>query len=351
LALIDSTGKVVAADKGWMGFAKDSGAALSRVGPGSNYLQTCSEASGPFSLPRPALVGIRAVLKGRKSSFVMDYSLRTSSGLRQFRLEVISVRYGDARVAVNHTDITDQQRSRETDYERLQEFARRLMHAQEEERQRIAQEIHDDIGNRLAVISFSVRQAMKSSDNPGVTVEELSKVLDGVTNLASDLRNLSHRLHPSLLRWLGVRGAVKSLQEKFKETNEISIEVSLPAEMPRLSDEVELCIFRIAQESLQNVVKHSGAAKVRLALRYMPGKIRMVVSDTGRGFDPSEVFQGGLGLLSMEERALSVGGKLTVKSSRGGGTRVHLMIPLKPERTRQPERTRRQGRIRLLRMA
>jgi two-component system sensor histidine kinase UhpB len=245
-------------------------------------------------------------------------------------MSVTPISYGDARAAIAHTDITDLQLSKEKDFQRLQQLARRLINAQEEERQRISREIHDDLGNRIALMSLSVRQIMKqsSAQDPGSSSRELNKVLDGITELSTALRELSHYLHPAPLRCLGVRGALKALQAGFKKTHGIEMELVVPPEMPRLPDDVELCIFRITQECLHNVVKHSGADKVKVVLEHTRKRIRLTVSDTGRGFVRSEAIQkGALGLLSMEERALSIRGRLTINSSRGRGTEICLTIP------------------------
>jgi signal transduction histidine kinase len=262
----------------------------------------------------------------------MDYAADTPAGLTYFRMNVAPIAYGNARVAISHTNITDLQLSKEKDYKRLQQFARRLIHAQEEERQRIAREIHDDLGNRIALMSLSVREVMKQASlgNTSSTVGRLGKVLDSLSDLSTVLRNLSHWLHPAVLRCLGIPAALRMLQEGFHETHGIQMEVVVPPDMPRLSDEVELCIFRITQECIQNVSKHSGADKVRIVLEYKHRWVRLTVSDTGRGFIRSEAatHNGGLGLQSMEERALSIRGRLTVKTAPGAGTQIRLTIPV-----------------------
>ena len=106
----------------------------------------------------------------------------------------------------------------------------------------------------------------------------------------------------------------------------------MPAKMPKLPDDVSLCIFRISQECLQNIARHSGAQKCRLVLEYSNDQVQLIVSDSGRGFVRSEAIAGGgVGLLSMEERALSIGGCVTVTSGRGSGTEIRLAIPLQKE--------------------
>jgi signal transduction histidine kinase len=180
-------------------------------------------------------------------------------------------------------------------------------------------------------MSFSVRRMIKQNQkNAGVQSRDLNKLLEGINDFSTAVRNLSHGLYPPSLRFLGIKAAVQSLSQEFEETYGIRLDLVLPAELPRLPAEEELCVFRILQESLQNIAKHSGAGKVRIVLENPPGKVRLTISDTGKGFSRSEVMKkGGLGLLSMEERALSVGAKLTVNSSPASGTEIRLILPVK----------------------
>jgi signal transduction histidine kinase len=346
LALIDSQGNIVAVNQDWMAFAEETGAALNRVGPGANYLEVCRRASISSADSRRALNGIQAVLKQRASSFAMDYSCHAPAGLAYFHMGVTPIAYGNARVVIAHTEVTDLQLSQEKNVKLLEQFARRLINAQEEERQRISREIHDDVGNRIALMAFSIRQVIKqNSDNSTSSTRKQHKILDQITDLSNALRDLSHGLHPPLLRHVGIKAALKSLHENFEKTHGIQMELIFVGELPRLPDEVELCIFRITQESLQNVAKHSGADKATIVVDRTPGQIRLTVSDTGRGFIRSEAIQkGGLGLLSMEARALCIGGRLTVDSSPGAGTAIRLTIPLQ-------ERVDHQGSMNLFRIA
>src|SRR5262249_24406375 len=148
-------------------------------------------------------------------------------------------------------------------------------------------------------------------------------------DLSNAMRNLSHGLYPPQLQYLGIRAALKSLSEEFEKTYAIHIDLVLPDEAPRLPADVELCIYRILQESLQNIAKHSGAGRVKIVLENTAAEIRLTISDAGRGFNRSAVMKkGGLGLLSMEERALSIGAGLTVNSSPDAGTEICLSVPL-----------------------
>ena len=331
IALIDSRGIIVAVNNNWMALAEETGAALNRVGPGVNYLEVCRQASGSSAADaREALSGIRAVLKEKVQSFTMDYACHTPVGQAYFRMLVTPISYRDARVAIAHMDITELQLSRDRSFSRLQEVGRRLINAQEEERQRISRELHDDMGNRIALLAFSVRDIMKQrSKNSGSSMHQLNQVISNLTDLSNALRNLSHCLHPPLLQYLGIGAALKMLCEEFGKTRGIRVDVVVPPEFKRLPYDVELCIFRISQECLQNIAKHSGADSARVVLERTPGHVQLTVSDTGKGFIQSDAIQkGGLGLVSMKERVQCIGGRLEVNSSAGAGTKVRAGIPL-----------------------
>jgi signal transduction histidine kinase len=333
MALIDSHGKIVAVNNDWTLLAKQTGVKLARVGVGANYLEVCRKASAFSVISHQALNGIIQVIKEEVPSFTMDYTCQTPAGLAHFRMNAAQIHYRNARVAISHTDITDLELSKRKDFERVQKFARRLINAQEEERQRISREIHDDLGGKIAFLAFSVRQIAAQRPKNFTCIEaELNKVVDGLTDLATGLRDLSHSLHPPSLRYVGVAGALKSIAKAFQENYGILIDVRVPKELPHLGADLELCIFRICQESLQNIAKHSGASKARIVLEHSGNHLRLTVSDTGKGFVRSEaVLGGGVGMLSMQERAISIGGNMTVTTSPGEGTEVSLTVPLQEQ--------------------
>jgi signal transduction histidine kinase len=228
---------------------------------------------------------------------------------------------------------TDQhitQFSDEMNFNLLRQFSVRLIHAQEEERQRISQEMHDDLGNRIAILAMSTRQIIKrNSDNSSTMGRELNKLFYQIAELAIAVREISHGLHPVLLRHVGMRAALKSLKEQFESAQRIAVQLVVPESLPRLDEDVQLCMFRVTQESLQNVAKHSGADRVTVAVERERRQISLTISDNGHGFSPSGVVRkDGVGLLSMEARALSVKGRLELASAPGRGTEVRLSIPL-----------------------
>jgi signal transduction histidine kinase len=331
LALIDSRGDIVAVNEDWLALAEKTGASMNRVGPGANYLEVCRRARRSSDDSILALRGINAVLEERTSSFSMDYRCSMLSGSAYFRMDATRLAYKEACVCVAHTEVTNSELSKEKNFKLMQQFALRLINAQEEERQRISQELHDDLGNRIGLMALSLRQIIKeASSKAGSNLTELDEVFHQVTDLSAAVRDISHGLHPLLLRHIGIKVALKSLHETFEKTHGIRTDLTVAEELPQLPHKVALCIFRITQECLRNVAKHSGADRVSITLGSVPGHISLAVSDTGRGFvNQSEAIRkGGLGLLSMEARALSVGGRLTVNSSPESGTEIRLTVPL-----------------------
>ncbi len=334
IALIDSNGNIVGVNDKWLLLAEQTGARVNGVGPGVNYLDVCRRAGSSCADAREALAGIQAVLKGKLHFFTMDYSDNSPSEVRYFRMGVTPIRYQGARVVIAHTDITELRLSKEKSLNRLQGFARRLINAQEVERERIAREIHDDLGSRIALMSLSVRQiANRHSRHSVPPMRELNQIIDNITDLSNALRNLSHCLHPPLLKHAGICVALKALCEEFEKTQGVQMDVVIPPHLPNVPDEVGLCIFRVSQECLNNIAKHADAANVSVVLERRPRELRLKVSDTGRGFMPSDsCTKAGLGLMSMKERVLCIRGRMEIQSAPGIGTEICVTIPLSKKR-------------------
>jgi len=328
IALLDSDGKIVAVNQQWSDFAEQTGASVTRVGPGVNYFDLSSEADDAADA-RALLQGIRDVLQKQIQTFTMDYSAQLRSGPARFRVLVLPFLHGHARVAVAHVDISDQQLSKDQHFRRVQQFAHRLMRRQEEERERISREIHDDLSNRIALLASLVRRIHSRSGKRSTSRgNELDDLMRSITDLSNALRDLSRGLHPPVLKYAGICAALTSLCEEFGKNHHVEIEVNVPSDRLQLPDEVQLSIFRISQECLTNIAKHSGANKVTLSLETTPTHVRLTVADTGCGFVQADAFQkGGLGLVSMEERVVSLGGKLEVQSALGAGTEIRVTIP------------------------
>jgi PAS domain S-box-containing protein len=205
----------------------------------------------------------------------------------------------------------------------------RLIEAQEDERRRISRELHDDIGQQAAAIAAdlcALRETMArgSSESAGALADMVSQL---ATELASSIHKLSHDLHSSRLQYLGLASALKDLCDKLAAQHRLTIELSVDCRVDRLPEPVELCLYRIAQEALSNVVKHSGGTTALVKVAMCGKAISLCVADDGIGFDTSSVC-GGIGLTSMRERLRLVGGELFIKSSGDTGTELVAEINL-----------------------
>jgi PAS domain S-box-containing protein len=217
-------------------------------------------------------------------------------------------------------DITEQQRAREA----LSAANRRLIEAQEQERARIARDLHDDVVQRLALVSA---QLMPTAAG---TISENTNLRQLVAEIAGDVQTLSHTLHSPKLELLGIAPAFKRFCEEFAERQNVTIACDahdVPAGLP---SEVSLCLYRILQEGLSNAAKHSGTRHFEVELFGRPGQIDLVVRDRGVGFDVAAARASrGIGLVSMEERIKLVNGELSIQSVPLRGTAIHAQVPLR----------------------
>jgi signal transduction histidine kinase len=225
-------------------------------------------------------------------------------------------------------DITDQKMAKES----LRELGGRLISAQEEERSRVARELHDDVNQRIAVLSIQLEQ-LRQDYQKSVDISQRFQTLQGLAyEISNDVQRLSYKLHPSKLDHLGLGPAVKSLCNELKESGKLQIEFREARVPACISPDVTLCVFRIAQEALRNCIKHSGAQVVGVLLEETNNQIHLTVSDNGCGFDPdSELTRKGLGFISMRERLRLVDGWMQIHSRPLRGTRVQVSVPLEPE--------------------
>jgi len=222
-------------------------------------------------------------------------------------------------------DITEH-KNRETTGFRVQD---NLMLGQEAERKRVARELHDGVGQRIALLAMTLREmeGLVSASSPSLA-EKLSAAQDEVDRIATDLHRLSHNLHPSSVAHLGLVPALRRLCKEFSEQMNISVEFRTAGDCARLSEETALALFRVGQECLANVAKHSRSREAKVLLRELPTEIRLTVIDNGVGFDVSQVHSNpGLGLVSIHERARMLGADVEIRSSPSRGTQVELRMP------------------------
>jgi len=207
----------------------------------------------------------------------------------------------------------------------------RLTRVQDDERARIARELHDDLGQRLALLTIQLSELQQASlaVAPALAEQlETSRRLSEEVCIEANL--LSHRLHPSRLAHIGLANALSTLCDEFARQGSMDIDFHHD-EIPDLPSEVTTCLYRVAQEAIRNAEKHSGSRRVRVELAARPDAIMLCVSDSGLGFATTSLESStGLGLVSMAERVRSVGGALSVQSEVNRGTRIEASVPLPP---------------------
>lgn len=219
--------------------------------------------------------------------------------------------------------------------EKLRLLSSHLLSAQEKERRRISRELHDELGQSLTALKMQIGGIQRGLRHGAeVVAEDCENVRKYVDRIIEDVRRLSRDLSPSILEDLGLSAAIRWLGEDFAALSGIRIDVDVPDIDDLFDREGAIVIYRIFQESLTNMARHAGARHASIRVEKRPGGVRFVFKDGGRGFDPagveaeSEVHRG-LGLTAMHERARMLGGNLTVESSRGGGTRIAFVAPLR----------------------
>ncbi len=211
----------------------------------------------------------------------------------------------------------------------LQRLTASLFAAQEDERRRVARDLHDDLAQHLAMLEMQVEQ-LEQNAGPDETVREgLTAIHRKANDLADGLRRVAHELHPQILEDLGLAVAIERLAKEFESRVTMPVEYVARGVPPDLSPIIATSIYRVTQEALRNISRHAGDTPVEISLTGIQEELRLVIRDQGLGFDTTRIRRGeGLGLVSMEERARLLGGELKVTSSVGNGTTVEVRIPL-----------------------
>ena len=276
-----------------------------------------------------------------KEPFSQEYRLRRSDGVYRWIFDVASPRFnGDGSFAGfigSAIDTTDQKLAQQA----LAKVSGQLIDAQEKERSRIARDLHDDICQRLALLSMEIGRANSASrGSPEATQENLEKIRKHCTEIATDVQSLSHQLHSATLDILGVVTAIRSFCKDFAKQHQLTIEFTDRNVPQRLPKDISLCFFRVTQEALHNAVKYSGTKQFFVTLSATEREIQLVVRDEGAGFDVEEAKKNpGLGLVSMQERVNLVHGKFSIESKLGKGTKISAVVPFVAQDATSPKDT------------
>jgi signal transduction histidine kinase len=224
-------------------------------------------------------------------------------------------------------ELRDREQSLRQAREGLRRLAVKLLGAQEEERRRIAREMHDDWTQRLALLSIDIARVQKHLATPDSALDLLRAMQAKLVSLSEDVHALSRQLHPSILDDLGLVEALRSECAGFSRREGIAVAYH-PKGTPALPKEAALCIYRVAQEALRNIAKHAAVKKATLTLDATGPELLLQVEDRGRGFDPARLrLAPGLGLSSMEERVRLIQARLSLRSAAGKGTLVEVSVP------------------------
>ena len=266
--------------------------------------------------------GLLAVLLFLGSGYWSFRTRRTAAALRE-QAATDRARVLEAQVFAEAAAAERRQK------EAQREFAARLIVAQEEERNRIAGALHDGISQDLIITKFRATMAMRNDDESETHMKE---ILDTVSDSIEEVRRMSRDLRPTQLERVGLTATLTSMLQGVEESTDLRIEAHVDAVDGLLTSDGEIGLYRIAQEAINNILKHAEATKAELQLQKDGDRLRLVVHDDGKGFDPAAGVQsasgGGLGLRGMRERAHMLGGTLRIESAPEEGTTLWLDFPL-----------------------
>lgn len=332
VAIVDGAGRIVVANTRWRRFSGHNGSYLLNPNVGANYLAACDAAASISQDAARTAAGLRSVLDGTCANFGMDHMCETSEGTRWYRTRATWIGSRNGRFSViAREDITEMKRAEK----QLCQHAAQLLKAQDDERRRIARDLHDTTTQNLVAAGLLVDQL-----NDGTIAHEAdrSTALDEVRELLDrslqELRTLSYLLHPPMLDELGLVSALRWYVRGFEKRSGLSVKFDALDNMPRLPTDAESALFRVVQEALCNVHRHSGSADAEIIFGESARQITLEIVDHGRGmpnprFDKlnGEAASLGVGIPGMRLRLRQLGGTFEVVSNCHG-TRLRATVPL-----------------------
>ena len=265
---------------------------------------------------------------GRLPQLTVEYRYLHPTGGEKWIKHVgrIATRDAAGRAVIAYGVLRDITESKRVE-EELHDLSRRLIRAHEEERALLARELHDDVTQRLAVLAIDVGRAELTAPD-GQHAEALRSVREGLVRLSEDIHALAYQLHPSVLEELGLAEALQAECERRRRQGPLELTVGLDSVPPAVAKDAALCLFRVAQEALNNVARHAGARAASVTLKQMDGGLLLAVRDDGVGFDPDGPgVRRSLGMASMRERVRLMNGTLDIESAPGQGTAIIAWVP------------------------
>ena len=274
----------------------------------------------------------------QRQPFAKECRLKRHDGQYRWMLDIGVPRFHEdgsfAGYIGSCVDITEQKLAEEA----LSSISRRLIDAQEQERSRIARELHDDISQRLALVAVGLdRQRGDLRSTTREMRSAMGKAIKQISDIVSDVHMMSHRLHSSKLDTVGLAAAAAGFCRELSKQQNVEVDFQCDGIARELPEAIALCMFRVLQEALHNAVRHSGAKHFKVSLAKCTNQIALTICDEGRGFNPAEALKGsGLGLASMIERVKLVGGELLIDAGPKRGTTIRASVPFAC-RTARPE--------------
>jgi signal transduction histidine kinase len=322
-AILDRHGHVVAVNSNWRRRTDERGRRLPSPAVGASYLEACGAAAAELPVAAEAAAGVRAVAAGTDEQRRLLYA-SDCPGEEVWSLLRVSALGGDdgRRVLVIHEDVSELRRAEEHSYD----FTLRVLSAQDEERRRIARELHD--GTAPTLVGLSLDLARLAAELPEGGLHALANECAALCEQAlRELRTVTFLLHPPVLEKEGLAQALRWLAEGFGKRAGIGVTVDAGrADGMRLADDVELALYRIAQEALTNVHRHSGSRTARVELVPEAGLVRLTVSDRGVRTAGWQTGSGGVGIPAMHQRLRALSGRLEIRTGTLG-TSLTVVVP------------------------
>jgi signal transduction histidine kinase len=256
----------------------------------------------------------------REETVIVEYDLPLDE-TRYFESRIVHI--DGNRVLAMVRDVTDSKRAMALN----RDLTGRLIASQEVERQRIARELHDDVSQKVALLNIGIDEVARQVEEIDASAR-LRQLSMRTREIVGDLRDLSHELHASRLQSLGLVTAIEVLCRDASKQLGVTVPFTHGVLPQDVDPNVSLCLYRIVQEALNNIVRHSHARHAQVTLIYESQMLMLQIADSGVGFDVQSTHQGGLGLISMRDRVAFLRGQLVIHAAPGGGTRIGVNIPI-----------------------
>jgi two-component system NarL family sensor kinase len=322
IAILDESGTVIAVNAAWRRAAEETGARGAPWGIGTGYVSLCAAAIPDASEAQRAATAVRSALRAERQEFRLDYGRPGREGPRWFQMRVIGFgEHGARRIVLEQEDITEIKQAEVG----LRELAERLLRLQDEERRHIARELHDITAQNLVAAVLDIDRltsVLALDDASAQLIDEVRKLIE---QSLQEIRTLSYLLHPPLLDELGLPSALSWFVRGFENRSGITVALSIQDGMERLPSDIENALFRVVQEALTNIHRHSESATAEIRLTRSAHSVVLEIADQGRGIpidagSASDIASLGLGISGMRIRLRQLGGELEIRSPAQGTT-------------------------------